>query len=186
MSHLSQALLEVDRIQQTVSKLLDLDRPHQLKVERLELTDLIKDAMKSVGPYAESQNISFEHDLWQVLPVSGDREELRRVFVNLLLNACQAIEHNGLIRISSEVKIASNREPAARRRGVVTIADTGPGIGGTDLSRVFDPFYTTKKNGTGLGLPICLEIVTRHGGTLELRNGENGALALIDLPLQQA
>jgi signal transduction histidine kinase len=109
--------------------------------------------------------------------VEGDPGELEQVVLNLLLNAVEA--HSGPGEV--EVHLSLVREA---RRVVLEVADRGPGLP-TDLGdRVFDPFVTTKREGTGLGLPISFQIVRRHGGELTLSDRPGGgALARVSLPI---
>lgn len=107
--------------------------------------------------------------------VHGDPEQLKQVFLNLLLNALQAMPRGGTLMIRTEVK-------GGRLR--VTIADTGVGIAPELLPRIFDPFVTTKPRGTGLGLAVVAEILTRHGATIKIASAVGqGTEARCDFPL---
>jgi signal transduction histidine kinase len=179
---------EVDRIQRTISGILTLSRPADLVREPVDLCDLIAESQRLLEPYAEGQNVTIEVPSDPgTLPVTGDGRELRQVFVNLLFNACQAMPAGGRITIQHKMVHRSASAGGAGLAAMVQIQDTGPGMTDAILARVFDPFFTTKSSGTGLGLPICLEIVTRHGGELRLASEVGrGTVATVLIPLREA
>ena len=110
-------------------------------------------------------------------PLNFDREQLRRVFVNLFDNAVQAMNQKG--RLWVETKYDTKR-----RRAVVTVADEGPGIAPEDQERLFVPYFTRKKTGTGLGLAIVRRIITDHEGQIQAGNNQpRGAVFTFDLPV---
>ena len=107
----------------------------------------------------------------------GSQTLLGQVFLNLLLNACEAQPRGG------EVRVKTFRDG---RSAVVEIADRGPGVPADEAGRIFEPFYSTK-NSTGLGLSICYSIVTDHGGTLLVSDrAGGGAVFTIRLPAEAA
>jgi signal transduction histidine kinase len=181
--HLQRMLGEVDRIQDTVSRLLHLARPDELTVEDLNLAEVAAVSVDVIRSLASRNGVRVEADLTQPLLVRADRAEMQKVFLNLLMNACQAMPTGGTLRVAADIIVG----PAPDRRafGRVTVADTGSGVAQDWLNRAFEPFFTTKKTGTGLGLPVSLDIVTRHNGRLELANGNStGAVATVLLPLR--
>ena len=114
------------------------------------------------------------------LLVSGDAQQLRQVFENLLTNAAQAIEGEGAITISA-------RQTAAPQEAIIEIHDTGVGIAPEAIPKVFDPLYTTKVAGSGLGLPICKEIIENHQGRISLTSqAGQGTTVTIALPQNTA
>jgi signal transduction histidine kinase len=112
--------------------------------------------------------------------VLGDRTQLQQVVINLALNAIQAM---------AAQQDRSNRLTVATRcdggRLVVTVADTGPGIGQENTDRIFASFYTTKEQGVGIGLSICRSIVEAHGGYIRALDDKQGATFCFDLPVMQ-
>ena len=182
---LQEALSEVDRIETTIAGILSLSRPHQLELEPIDVAEIIEWSLTLVHAYAESCHVSTIVDMQaRPLPVLGDARELRQVFVNLFLNACQAMTDGGRLLIRSDITLGpdpSNTRPLA----VVEVIDSGCGISPEEIDKVFNPFFTTKRAGTGLGLAICLEIVSRHDGRIRLDSqpGE-GTVARIELPLR--
>ncbi|MGE3929421.1 MAG: sensor histidine kinase, partial [Hyphomonadaceae bacterium] len=147
--------------------------------ERLDLNGVIEEAMLFLAHELQSHRVALALDLAQELPlVAADRTQMQQVIVNLAVNALQAM---------------AETPPAERRLGVrthyepngvhVAVEDSGPGIGAGDAARVFDSFFTTKRNGLGLGLPICRSILEAHGGAIDVSNLPNGgARFAITLP----
>ena len=112
-------------------------------------------------------------------PVSADQELLKEVLVNLMVNACDAMPSGGRLTIHEETVRDSALGAAVR----VRLADTGPGIPAHQREEVFKPFFSTKENGTGLGLPIASRIIEEHGGRLELDpTASMGAAFVMALP----
>jgi len=108
-------------------------------------------------------------DVWM------DDEQMRQVFMTLAVNACEAMENKGTLEITAE--------RAGEQKLRVSFKDSGPGIDPEGLERMFEPFFTTKDGGTGLGLAMANKIVTAHGGSIEFRNAERGAVFTIVLPV---
>ena len=109
-------------------------------------------------------------------PVLGSASALRQVLLNLLTNALQAMPHGGCLTCTAEPR-------AGDRQVEILIADTGPGISPDDRCHLFEPFFTTRADGTGLGLALCREIVNNHRGSIEYLPRENfGATFRVLLP----
>jgi signal transduction histidine kinase len=116
-------------------------------------------------------------------PIAADPEQLKQLFGNLALNALQAMPKGGKLTLA----VRSVEGKGGTRRAVeVAVEDTGSGIPGADLSRIFEPFYTTRTKGTGLGLAICKQIVEAHGGAIRVaRTGPEGTTILVTLPVEE-
>jgi signal transduction histidine kinase len=184
---LGEMFKEVDRIDHTMEGILTLSRPGGQSFQIVDLAEVIGKAVQLVIPYATKQDVSVETRVAGALRLAADERELRQVFVNLFLNACQAMAGGGRLTIEAktDVDIGTGENPAARL-AVIHIIDTGSGISPELSDRVFEPFFTTKTGGTGLGLSVCLEIVTRHGGTIRLSRPENGGTQVtITLPIPE-
>jgi signal transduction histidine kinase len=170
------ALRETDRIDEILSALLSFSRPSEIRKEPCDLVALIEESAALVAIQARAKGIEVRTAFPpRAIVVDADGSQLKQVFLNVLLNAVQAMESGG--RLSIEAL------PLESGRSFVKITDTGPGISEEALEKVFDPFFTTKKGGTGLGLSICYTIVKAHGGEIELRSrlGE-GTTVLVSLP----
>ena len=155
---------QAQRIAKTVKDLLAFTRPMPLSNEVFDIMDVVESASTLVRPMIAGGEIFIEIRRERNLPfVRGDRNRLEQVFMNLLVNAVQAIETAGRITVTS----------ASRAGGTsveILVRDTGSGIRPEDLNRIFDPFFTTKEPGagTGLGLSIAYGIVRDHNGSLDV------------------
>src|SRR4051812_35869608 len=179
-------LSEVDRINGTVGGLLSLSRTGEIRRVEIDLQEPLGKAVQLVQARAAEEDVSIESDFaGRELRVLGDPGSLQQVFLNLLLNAVQSMPGGGRISVSAA--------PWPARRGSdtfddprwaeVRIADTGPGIPPEQLRRVFDPFYTTKRDGTGLGLAICHGIVEQHEGEIRVDSeAGSGTTVSVRLP----
>jgi signal transduction histidine kinase len=179
---LQQILNEVDRIERTVGGVLAISRQPDAEQTELDLVATGNQALLLVQGYAQAHGISIERLMEiDMIRVRGNPRSLHQVCVNLLLNACQAMPSGGRLTIRCATADAvSDSGPHA----ILQIRDTGVGIAAGDLQRVFDPFYTTKTTGTGLGLTICHDIVTKHQGQLKLESEPGrGTVATVLLPL---
>jgi signal transduction histidine kinase len=181
---LSEMVAEVDRIDETITQMLTLSRPRAVERVRMDLIEIVSDSLRLIRPYVDRQGIRVEMDVKVALAVSVDPGELRQVCLNLLLNACQAMPQGGRLTVRAFRHERDALDATREAFCTVEFADTGPGIPAAQLTKIFDPFYTTKQGGTGLGLPVCLSIVKRLGGDLRLRcPTDGGTVASIVLPL---
>jgi signal transduction histidine kinase len=173
----------VDRIDRTIGGVLELSRPGDMELGNVDLVRAAEESLLLAEAYARAHDISVERQFEVTsLPVTADRRSLQQVCINLFLNACQAMPTGGHVTFRSAVAQPELEEASA----VLQIRDTGLGIAAEDLPKIYDPFFTTKPGGTGLGLPICLDIITRHGGQLKLESTlGSGTTATILLPLRR-
>lgn len=167
----------VDRLNEIVSRLLYFSRADRADRQPIAVNDLLAETLRLLEAQAATQGVSLELDLEPNLPaVLGSANALRQVFLNLATNALQAMPSGGRLRCSSR--------PEPQQRTVeVRFTDTGTGISLEDRQHLFEPFFTTRPEGTGLGLALCREIITQHGGRIELEAREGpGASFLVRLP----
>jgi two-component system sensor histidine kinase HydH len=151
---------EVERLNRSIGELLDYAKPGQLRRERASIAEIIQKTVSLVQADAESFGIILRLEMDDDLPrVVLDKDKMNQVFLNLLLNAIQAMEDGGELLVTSEHDA---------RKITVTVRDNGVGIMPENLGRVFDPYFTTKNDGTGLGLAMSAKIVEEHGGWMEL------------------
>ena len=169
---------EIARTGQIVKQLSDLYQPGKTPKSSLQINEIIQSAVQLVDHQSKGKNYKFTLDLGKGLaPINGVPEQLKSVFLNLFLNAVQAMPQGGEIKVKTELQ----GEP---KKIKITISDNGPGIPREHLSHVFQPFYTTKKGGTGLGLTICRQIIKSHEGTITVESlPEKGTQFIISLPL---
>ena len=174
----SQLKAEVARIDQQISDFLNYSRPATANLKPIDARKAIEGSLRIVEPEAEEKNIKIgvvEHE--NVPIIMGDPEFLRSVFNNLFINAMQSMESGGghlNIKISPDANVKFvNFE----------ISDTGNGISSESLSKIFEPYFSTKETGTGLGLAIVHKIVEIHNGTIEVESREGeGTKFTVKLP----
>jgi two-component system sensor histidine kinase HydH len=175
---------EVNRLNKIVSQFLDYARPYRGEQKPLEVSDVLKKTLQLVAK-EQGSNVELVTSFAERLPpVRADAEQLLQVFLNLSLNALQAMPHGGRMVISTGLRRATRRGAAAAFLEV-RFRDTGVGIPPGDIKNLFIPFFTTKEKGTGLGLPISQRIIENHGGTIEVRSQPTeGATFTVLLPVE--
>jgi signal transduction histidine kinase len=167
---------ETSRLNRIVTEVLDFARPVRFDLAEAQVNDICRASAAAAG--AGDSNVDITFDLDPHLPcIVTDAERLRMVFVNILTNARAAVkaaavgsdgaEPRGSVLTASAIEIATRRDA---ERIVVTIRDRGVGIGAEDLAHIFDPYFTTRRTGTGLGLPIAKNIVDGLGGAITVRS----------------
>lgn len=173
---------EMDRVDQLIEQLLTYARPQRIVHCAIDVDALITRTMTLTQAYAAQHEVRMISDVAPDVPsLEGDPELLHQALVNLILNSIQATPPGGTISISTQ-SLRDSEQTLLR----FLVCDTGPGIPEPDLSRVFDPFFTTRPDGTGLGLSIVQHIVQNHRGTVTVSNtAEGGACVTVDLPLRQ-
>ncbi len=165
---------EVDRIGKIVRQLLDLSRPISEKRSLTDINKLIQEASSILRKQLIEEGISLEENLLPVPLVRASPGQLKQVFLNLITNAKEAMPKGGRLKVSTRMEKNSVE---------VAFSDTGGGIKEGERKRLFQLFYTTKKEGMGLGLSICEEIVRNHGGEIATQEGEEGgAIFIVRLP----
>jgi two-component system sensor histidine kinase HydH len=167
---------EVDRLNRVITQLLEFARPMTMNRLPTSIQALIRHALKTVEGQARERGIIIETKLPpEIGEIPLDADRISQVLLNLFLNAIAAMDQGGSLRVSLE-----RRDGRTIR---IAIADTGAGIRKEDLLRVFDPYFTTKPSGTGVGLPIVQKIVEAHGGEILLESEPGrGTTATLLLP----
>jgi signal transduction histidine kinase len=171
---------EAERINHIVEDLLDFARPRPIVVSEVPLAQALKEASAAS---LTRPGIRVERLVAPDLAfVSVDARQLRQALLNLFHNAVQAMPEGGVVRIDASPVVRDGKRLAA-----IEVADSGPGIEGDVRDRIFQPFFTTKASGTGLGLAVVRRIAEAHGGSVEARNGERGgAVFTLFLPIPEA
>lgn len=177
---ISQEIRHVDHI---VQNFLEFSRPPKLKMQSISPSVAVDMAIQLLYHRLKSYDVSVKVERNGQLPnIEGDPEQLKEVLVNLIINACEAMANGGAIEIREEVF----REDESPPHVLIHLIDTGPGIPREIISKIFDPFYTTKDDGTGLGLSIAVRIIQEHKGRLEVESEEGeGARFTIILPIRE-
>jgi signal transduction histidine kinase len=169
---------EITQINRIVSDLLETARPRPPQIRRGNLNTTVEHAVMLARQQALSKPIAIELKKDSCLPeVEHDSDQIHQVLLNLLLNAIQAIEEEGSISVQLEQKGDS---------ALVIVSDTGRGIPPENLPNIFRPFFTTKGNGTGLGLSLARRIVEEHHGRIEVTSSlGRGTKFVVSLPLER-
>jgi signal transduction histidine kinase len=171
--HSEKILDQTRALTHVVTEFLKFARPLELADERVALRPMIERVLAEVAEAVPGVAITAEGDFGEV---SGDDALLRQAILNLARNAAEAAAD----RPDGRVVLRGEIEPAGSRPGQrISVADSGPGIPSDALTKIFVPFYTTKTNGTGLGLAVVQKIVVQHGGTIEVRNQPQGGAEFI-------
>ena len=170
---------ELHRLESVVDHFLRLAGPSELNLELVELPRLVNHVCDLLRPEASVRRIEIATQVdSQLPPVAADPVRLTQALMNLVINAMQAVEHGGRIEVSAILAA-----PAI----LIQVSDTGPGIPPEKVGSIFDPYFTTKAEGSGLGLWIAQQIITAHGGGIQAQNGPaGGAIFVITLPLERA
>lgn len=170
---------EIQRLDSIVQQFLGAIRPAHLAVRPENLNALIRESVDFLRPEIEDRGISVEEALREDLPlVEVDRTQVKQAFFNIIKNAFQAMRSGGVLRIQTALEDFWVK---------ITFADTGGGISPADMSKIFEPYFTTKAGGSGLGLLIVRRIVREHGGEIDLVSQEGSGLAFgIRLPIRDS
>jgi len=170
---------ELERLMKTMQRMLDFYRPGATRVKRVDVLDLLKHVLSLTSQQLGQRQIQVTTDLPDSLPaIYAVSSQIQQIFFNLILNSFDAMPAGGELKISA-------RE---LNQGVeMTFQDNGPGIPQDRRNNIFEPFFSTKEGGTGLGLTVSYNIVTAHGGTLDLANQKgSGACFRLFLPMGDA
>ena len=169
---------EITRLDYIVTQFLQAIRPSAPQLRQASLNDVVKETLDLLRPEIENRGVTAKVKLARQLPSSPlDAAQIKQALVNLIKNALQAMTKGGVLNIHTDTGVDGV---------VVSVADTGGGIPQEQINRIFEPFYTTKKKGSGLGLMIVQRIVRDHGGRIDLESHVGtGTVFRIWLPLYQ-
>jgi signal transduction histidine kinase len=174
------ALEELDRVERSVAHLLRYAREQDLQMSDVHLAEVVDSALEALRERAAARGVELAREIGADPVLRGDPEKLRRVLINLLGNALDALEESGAARPRIEVQAGEN---LAGTECWVRVRDNGPGIDPKTLGDIFSPFYTSKESGTGLGLAISKKVVDAHGGSIEASSSPgSGAEFTIVIP----
>ncbi|MEJ2688418.1 MAG: ATP-binding protein [Deltaproteobacteria bacterium] len=168
---------EVDRLNRSITELLNYAKPLPLHREATDLGQLVKNTLKLIEGDAREGKVKIRLRVAERLPnICLDRDRISQVLLNLYLNSLQAMEHDGELEV--DVKIERDG-----REFAIIIKDTGAGIAKEHLETILDPYFTTKKEGTGLGLALAAKIIEEHGGSISFDSTPGkGTTATVKFP----
>ncbi len=174
---------EVDRISSLVTELLEFARPSDPKLELEDVNAILDGMILLVSTETKKKQINItKYYAPDLTPVQIDREQIKQVFLNILLNAIEATQENGKIVVKTRPFTKPGGEPYAQ----IEFTDTGCGIPGEYLEDIFNPFFTTKSTGSGLGLSISNQIIQDHRGYIDVESQiGKGSSFFINLPVHQ-
>lgn len=168
---------QTDRAKDIIQKMINFSNPGGLELKDVNINDTLESAVKSIEDRYKLSNVSITRDYGQRLPVLRiDEKKMKEAFLNILENSFESMPAGGTITIATS---------APKDTVQIIMTDTGRGMSKETLEKIFEPFFSTKEKGIGMGLPICYAIVRSHGGQIhyESQPGE-GSSAIISLPLK--
>lgn len=176
LDYVDKILKEVDRVDATLRKLLDTAKRPRFELSEVNIEEVIRKALDSFTPQMNAQAVTLAVSAKRPLPrLKADPTEIQQVFTNLFLNAIDEMPEGGKLAID----INHDEQDI-----IIQVRDSGRGIPPENLPNIFDPFFSTKSRGTGMGLPIVLRIVKNYGGKIAVTaTGENGTTFLVRLPV---
>lgn len=166
---------EMDKILLLLQDFLSMNK---IKIEKeiLDINFLLEDIVNQFEPILKDKNIKFIHNICEEeIFVEGDYNRLNQVFINIIKNSIEAINDNGTIKLKYEID----------KNFKIIIEDNGCGIKEDQIEKIKEPFYTTKKNGTGLGVSLSIEIIKAHNGKIDYIPLKKGLKVIVELPIHE-
>ena len=173
---------EIRHIDTIVQNFLEFSRPPKLKIQRISPSIVVDQAVQLLQHRLKSYDVAVTVERERNLAeIDADPEQLKEVLVNLIVNACEAMEKGGCIVIREQ----ESADASNSRMAVIRVSDNGPGIPESIRHKVLQPFFTTKEDGTGLGLSIAVRIIEEHHGQMVLESDPGGTTFIISLPIKE-
>lgn len=174
---------EVTRLNNLINNLLRFSKKEILHIQKVKISDIIEHVLSVLKEKIEDKNVDIKIDNQSFIEIDGDRDKLIQVFLNLINNAIESVDQRG--KIVAESQLINEETKMGYKRIKVDIIDNGKGIPSENLSKLFEPFFSTKSKGTGLGLAICDKIIKDHNGNIivESKEGEGSKFSII-LPIK--
>ena len=180
--HVSRIIDEARRAAKKIDDFFSFSRPSKPRLEVTEISECVNRVVRLLSDTARQKKMEISSVIAPDLPrIRVDRDQIQQIIMNLVMNSIDAMGQEGRIEITADVH---DYRVLGKRCVRIQVRDTGPGFPEDARHRLFDPFYTTKASGTGLGLHICQNIALEHGGRMEATNHpDGGALLTLYLPL---
>lgn len=177
---------ETERLEQLLQNILLFSKSEELVLEKTDLNELVQEVLDFFEVNIEEKNLHLDKNLMEpACPVYLDKKKIKQVIMNLLFNAIESMPQKGRLGVSTYKSHLKSSEGPEKEALTLCIEDTGGGIAPELFENIFNPFFTTKESGTGLGLPISRRIIEEHGGSLLINNNINkGVTVYVYLPLQ--
>ena len=169
---------EIARLDQIINQFLHAIRPTQPELQPTNVNEVLAETLTLMEREVGDRDILVEREMAEGLPrILLDRAQLKQAFYNIIKNALQAMRSGGILRIRTE---------ADDTHVIISFVDSGHGIAPEQIGQLFEPYFTTKQNGTGLGLMIVQRIVREHGGTIEVESDKDrGTTFRVKLPIHE-
>ncbi|MDR1056108.1 MAG: GHKL domain-containing protein [Prevotellaceae bacterium] len=180
---INELMEEVDRINKIVQGLLSFAKPSELETAKVDVDKLLQQTFVLINNMIQKQHVNVLYNIQtDDTGIIADPAQLKQVFLNIILNAIEAMTDMPDKELTITIENSQHIDLHSRYI-IISFEDKGIGIGKEDVENVFNPFYTTKKDGTGLGLPISYGIVNRHKGEIEVDSQQgSGTKIMIKLP----
>jgi two-component system sensor histidine kinase HydH len=172
---------EAERLNRSITELLNYARPTTLKKEKINLGDLVSSSLKLVSSDAQALGVKTSLEIDSEVPeIEADMDRINQVLLNLYLNGLQAMEDSDR---EKELKVSVQSDD--KEGGVrIEVQDNGQGIPQEFIDKVLDPYFTTKSEGTGLGLALAYKIIDEHNGTIRFKSTEGqGTVVSVTIPV---
>ena len=182
--YLNRITKEIDRLNELLKTFFSFAKPQQLNLVHCDIKAIINEIIPFLMKEIAEKGIHFVETYPPQLPkIKVDKNQMYQVFLNLFLNAIQAMPNGGELKIEVSPVISSSLDGIKKKLIKIIISDTGTGIPTNIVHKIFDPFFTTKPRGIGLGLSITYQIIKKHGGTIKVESQlEKGTSFVINLP----
>jgi PAS domain S-box-containing protein len=182
--YLNRITKEIDRLNDLLKTFFSFAKPQNLNLVHCHIKDIINEIIPFLIKEIADKGIRFIETYHPQLPkIQVDKTQIHQVFLNLFLNAIQAMPNGGELKIEASPTLSTSVEGFKQNFIKVVISDTGRGIPPHIVHKIFDPFFTTKPKGIGLGLSITYQIIKKHGGTVKVESQwEKGTSFIINLP----
>ncbi len=183
--YLNRITKEIDRLNDLLKTFFSFAKPQKLNLIDCSVKDVINEIIPFLFKEIADQGVRFVEAYHPQLPkIKVDKNQMYQVFLNLFLNAIQAMPNGGELKIEVNPTVSYSQDGPGQNFIKIVISDTGKGIPPNIVHRIFDPFFTTKPKGIGLGLSITYQIIKKHGGTIKVESKlEKGTSFIINLPV---
>ncbi len=183
--YLNRITKEIDRLNDLLKTFFSFAKPQKLNLVECSVRDIINEIIPFLLKEIADQGVRFTEVYHPQLPkVKVDKNQMHQVFLNLFLNAIQAMPNGGELKIEVNPAVSHTAEGPGQNFIKIVVSDTGKGIPPNIIHRIFDPFFTTKPKGIGLGLSITYQIIKKHGGTIKVESKlDKGTSFIIHLPV---